>query len=159
MSPEQDNSVQSVNYREEHFFKKLYFAYWQKVKEKLNVFSCLEPHTNFSVDLHVEDILRSRTGELQRAGVFKSEVTCAALLFGVNGHTHTAVRLRDRISDDDDGVWIGGHRQRSAAWIKMWCIIRTVSREVTFYTFYSFLFMLSNRSTCENSTSIIFVFG
>lgn len=117
----------------------------------------MEPHTNFSVDLHVEDILRLRTGELQRAGVFKGEVSCAALLFGVNGHTHFAVRLRSRVSDDDDGVWIGGHRHRSAGWIKAQCIVRTVSREVTFHTFYLFLFVLSNRSTCENSTLIICV--
>lgn len=117
----------------------------------------MEPHTNFSVDLHVVDILRSRTGELQRAGVSKGEVFCVAFLFGVNGHTHAAVRLCDRVSDGDDGVWIGGHRHPSAAWIKTWCIVSTVSREVTFYTFYLFLFMLAT-DQCVKTVLQLFVY-
>lgn len=80
-------------------------------RESLNRFDF---HTNFSVDLHSENILRPTTGELHRGADRISDLQfCFAHLLG-RLHTHTAVRLGGRPADDNDGVGVRGHRHQSA---------------------------------------------
>lgn len=75
-----------------------------------------EIHTNFSVDLHVEDILRLRTGKLYGGvgRIFQPEDFWVTYLFGFLVSTHAAVWLVGLPADGDDGFRIGGHGHHSA---------------------------------------------
>lgn len=75
----------------------------------------LDIYTNFSVDLHSENILRSRAGKLQGCLVIiDSEICWVTYLVGCIVLAHIAVWLICHSADDDDGVGIRGHRHRSA---------------------------------------------
>lgn len=75
-----------------------------------------EIHTNFSVDLHTEDILRLRTGKLYGGvgRIFQPEDFWVTYLFGHLVSTHAAVGLVGLPADDDDGFRIGDHGHHSA---------------------------------------------